>query len=62
MTAKHKSSWLWAVLLLTGAGDSGRGASLAPAGDIRRDATVMAIEQAMPSVVNIASRCAYTRG
>ncbi len=55
MTAKHKSSWLWAVLLLTGAGDSGRGASLAPAGDIRRDATVMAIEQAMPSVVNIAT-------
>ena len=41
---------LFAVLLLTPV------ASAAPETDIRRDATVLAVEQVMPSVVNIATK------
>src|SRR5437667_404101 len=59
MTVRCKSASLLAVILLAGWLASGcgpvPGATVAAVGDIRRDATVAAIEQALPSVVNIAT-------
>ena len=57
MNLNRKSGWLLALVFLVALLHSGPGsaATAATVGDVRRDATVAAIEQALPSVVNIAT-------
>jgi len=64
MTVKHESKWFCAVLLLVGAlapACHAATTAAAPTADLRRDATVAAIEQALPSVVNIATTTIVNR-
>lgn len=58
MNLIRKSEWLLALVFVVALLHSGpvSAATAATGGDIRRDATVVAIEQALPCVVNIATR------
>ncbi len=59
MIVRRKSGLVFAVVMLTGLFTTGCGpapsSTVSQVADVRRDATVAAIEQALPSVVNIAT-------